>query len=199
MRQSIQVPTDSLDVRGPFGQDELYETPWFVPSPLIHELRCVGLSFRPVVHSLPTIVAVLGSAEKGPCPSNVSGVGMAHATRARFASIAPVHVRSFPGRGTRGGPRPRLRRRAASSRDCVSHSHARDDAASEARLAWITATRETPRTKLTASLARWPRPAAIRPGTTKRPKEPRYRSLRRLCKHLRRHFRSRGPFGQDLQ
>src|SRR5436190_17412499 len=34
------------------------------------------------------------------------------------------------------------------------------------------------------------------PGTTKRPKEPRVRSLRRLCKHLRRHFRSRGPFGQ---
>ena len=34
--------------------------------------------------------------------------------------------------------------------------------------------------------------------TTKRPKEPRYRSLRLQCKHRSRHFRSRGPFGQDL-
>ena len=47
---------------------------------------------------------------------------------------------------------------------------------------------------------RFPHPAPGRhlTGTLKRPKEPRSRSLRRRCKHLRRHFRSRGPFGQDL-
>ena len=37
------------------------------------------------------------------------------------------------------------------------------------------------------------------PGTTKRPKEPRVRSLQLQCKHRSRRFRSRGPFGQDLQ
>jgi hypothetical protein len=35
------------------------------------------------------------------------------------------------------------------------------------------------------------------PGATKRPKEPRVRSLHRLCKHLQRRFRSRGPFRQN--
>jgi predicted kinase len=49
-------------------------------------------------------------------------------------------------------------------------------------------------------IARWraARRFARTPGTTKRPKELRVRSLRRRCKHLRRHFRSRSPFGQDL-
>ena len=37
------------------------------------------------------------------------------------------------------------------------------------------------------------------PDTTKRPKELRVRSLQPLCKHLSRHFRSRGPFGQELR
>ncbi len=34
------------------------------------------------------------------------------------------------------------------------------------------------------------------PDTTKRPKEPPVRSLRRLCKHLRRHFQSVAPSGK---
>jgi hypothetical protein len=36
------------------------------------------------------------------------------------------------------------------------------------------------------------------PGTTKRPKEPRVRSLQLRCKHQSRRFRPRGPFRQDL-
>src|SRR5436190_9317529 len=62
MLRSMQAPTRSLDVRGPFGQDELYEMRWVVPSPVIHDVRCADLSFRAVVHSFPTIVPVSGSA-----------------------------------------------------------------------------------------------------------------------------------------
>jgi hypothetical protein len=36
------------------------------------------------------------------------------------------------------------------------------------------------------------------PRTTKRPKEPRVRSLQLRCKHQSRRFRPRGPFRQDL-
>jgi hypothetical protein len=42
------------------------------------------------------------------------------------------------------------------------------------------------------------RPFGRQRRTTKRPKEPRFRSLQLQCKHRSRHFRTRGPFGQDL-
>lgn len=41
-----------------------------------------------------------------------------------------------------------------------------------------------------------PTTAPRSPDATKRPKKPRFCSLRRLCKHLRRRFQLRGPFGQ---
>src|SRR4051812_46176518 len=44
MRQSIQVPTGSLDVRGPFGQDLQYGAAHPLPSPLVHEIRRSGLA-----------------------------------------------------------------------------------------------------------------------------------------------------------
>jgi hypothetical protein len=56
MLQSIQVPTGSLDVRSPFGQDLLYVASRPMARSLIHEVRCTDLSFRLVVHTVPTNV-----------------------------------------------------------------------------------------------------------------------------------------------
>src|SRR5439155_6717293 len=111
MLQSIQVPTGSLDVRGPSRRLERYRDGGRAVQRVIHDFVAPALQNMTLVHTLPTI-------------------------RNGLEPNAPSPLRS----------------------------------------------------------------TAIEPGgrTTKRPKEPRSRSLRRRCKHLRRHFRSRGPFGHHL-
>src|SRR5436190_8253814 len=56
MLQSIQVPTGSLDVRSPFGQEQLYVAARPVARPLLHEIRCTDVAIEAVVHTVPTIV-----------------------------------------------------------------------------------------------------------------------------------------------
>ena len=60
MRQSIQVPTGSLDVRGPFGQDLLYGAAHGRAYPLVHEIRHSGLAIARVIHNVCTIVPGAG-------------------------------------------------------------------------------------------------------------------------------------------
>src|ERR1041385_928840 len=73
MLQSIPVPTGSLDVRGPFGQDQRYAVAPCAVHPLVHEFRDGSLASARVIHTLPTNVAPPGTGARwsiiGACPS----------------------------------------------------------------------------------------------------------------------------------
>src|SRR6478672_498474 len=75
MRQSIQVPTGSLDVRGPFGQDLRYGAAGELPSPLVHEIRRSGVAIAGVIHRVCTIVPRRGPGDgrSGPSPGRWPG------------------------------------------------------------------------------------------------------------------------------
>src|SRR5262245_50866267 len=61
----MQAPAGSLDVRGPFGQDQQYGPGGRVASGFIHDFPSSRAVSEGVVHSLPTIGAYSGTGSAG--------------------------------------------------------------------------------------------------------------------------------------
>jgi hypothetical protein len=177
MRQSIQVPTDSLRCSRPLRA-----------RPTIGD----GGHRRPATY--PRVSRQRHASHEGyPHRSHVRRV-----VRAAFGALAARDC--IRGAGDRAGSGARERGREGPTK---SRRGQHEIAFVAEGRGWQGASRARKRAHLKERERRaqgaTPPSSFLRDSRTqKRPKEPRVRSLRCRCKHLQRHFRSRGPFGQDL-